>query len=105
MSFKLSLKMAGYLNAIFFIFRFIGQGLKVTYEHCQGSGVRTLNTDLSLSQVELLECLYSTDSHTTKSGAQYTEVFLVTSGLWLNNSSFFFNFIIIIMNFVVFLIN
>lgn len=55
--------------------RFIGQGLKVTYEHCQGSGVRTLNTDLSLSQVELLECLYSTDSHTTKSGAQYTELF------------------------------
>ncbi|KAI2654597.1 hypothetical protein H4Q32_011359 [Labeo rohita] len=54
--------------------RFIGQGLKVTYEHCQGSSVRTLNTDLSLSQLELLECLYSTDSHTTQSGAQYTEL-------------------------------
>uniref|UniRef100_A0A671SD89 Autophagy-related protein 2 homolog B-like n=1 Tax=Sinocyclocheilus anshuiensis TaxID=1608454 RepID=A0A671SD89_9TELE len=54
--------------------RFIGQGLKVTYEHCQGSSVRTLNTDLSLSQVELLECLYSTDSHTTQSGIQYTEL-------------------------------
>uniref|UniRef100_A0A673LXS3 Autophagy-related protein 2 homolog B-like n=1 Tax=Sinocyclocheilus rhinocerous TaxID=307959 RepID=A0A673LXS3_9TELE len=54
--------------------RFIGQGLKVTYKHCQGSSVRTLNTDLSLSQVELLECLYSTDSHTTQSGAQYTEL-------------------------------
>uniref|UniRef100_A0A672MZU1 Autophagy related 2B n=1 Tax=Sinocyclocheilus grahami TaxID=75366 RepID=A0A672MZU1_SINGR len=54
--------------------RFIGQGLEVTYEHCQGSSVRTLNTDLSLSQVELLECLYSTDSPTTQSGAQYTEL-------------------------------
>uniref|UniRef100_A0A672QL42 Autophagy related 2B n=1 Tax=Sinocyclocheilus grahami TaxID=75366 RepID=A0A672QL42_SINGR len=54
--------------------RFIGQGLKVAYEHCQGSSVRTLNTDLSLSQVELLECLYSTDSHTTQSGIQYTEL-------------------------------
>uniref|UniRef100_A0A8C2ENK8 Autophagy related 2B n=1 Tax=Cyprinus carpio TaxID=7962 RepID=A0A8C2ENK8_CYPCA len=54
--------------------RFIGQGLKVTYEHCQGSSVRTLNTDLSLSQMELLECLYSTDSHTTQSGIQYTEL-------------------------------
>ncbi|KTG34159.1 hypothetical protein cypCar_00030902 [Cyprinus carpio] len=54
--------------------RFIGQGLKVTYELCQGSSVRTLNTDLALSQVELLECLYSTDSHTTQSGAQYTEL-------------------------------
>uniref|UniRef100_A0A671RW97 Autophagy-related protein 2 homolog B-like n=1 Tax=Sinocyclocheilus anshuiensis TaxID=1608454 RepID=A0A671RW97_9TELE len=54
--------------------RLIGQGLKVTYEHCQGSSVRTLNTDLSLSQVELLECLYSTDSYTTQSGAQYTEL-------------------------------
>uniref|UniRef100_A0A8C1PA96 Autophagy related 2B n=1 Tax=Cyprinus carpio TaxID=7962 RepID=A0A8C1PA96_CYPCA len=54
--------------------RFIGQGLKVTYEHCQGSSVRTLNTDLSLSQMELLECLYSTDSNTTQSGIQYTEL-------------------------------
>ncbi|XP_051502720.1 autophagy-related protein 2 homolog B-like isoform X2 [Myxocyprinus asiaticus] len=54
--------------------RLIGQGLKVTYEHCQGSSVRLLNTDLSLSQVELLECLYCTDSHTTQNGAQYTEL-------------------------------
>ncbi len=50
----------------------------MTYEHCQGSSVRMLNTDLSLSQVELLECLYSTDSHTTQSGAQYTEVFVLS---------------------------
>ncbi|XP_057199403.1 autophagy-related protein 2 homolog B isoform X3 [Triplophysa rosa] len=54
--------------------RFIGQGLKMTYEHCQGSNVRALITDLSLNQVELLECLYSTDSHTLPSGAQYTEL-------------------------------
>lgn len=88
MAFKISLKIAENVNAIFFIFRFIGQGLKVTYEHCQGSGVRTLNTDLSLNQVELLECLYSTDSHTTKSGAQYTEVFLLTNVVCSHSSSF-----------------
>ncbi len=61
----------------------------MTYEHCQGSSVRMLNTDLSLSQVELLECLYSTDSHTTQSGAQYTEVFFcpLTNILCAQNSS------------------
>ncbi|XP_051578281.1 autophagy-related protein 2 homolog B-like isoform X1 [Myxocyprinus asiaticus] len=65
--------------------RFIGQGLKVTYEHCKGSSVRMLNTDLSLSQVELLECLYSTDSHTTQNGAEYTE--LLTFDIPASNES------------------
>uniref|UniRef100_A0A8B9M0D8 Autophagy related 2B n=1 Tax=Astyanax mexicanus TaxID=7994 RepID=A0A8B9M0D8_ASTMX len=57
--------------------RFVGQGLKVTYEHCQGSSLRTLNTDLSLSRLELLECLYPTENasiSSMQSGVQYTEV-------------------------------
>ncbi|XP_026875391.2 autophagy-related protein 2 homolog B isoform X2 [Electrophorus electricus] len=53
--------------------RFIGQGLKVTYEYCQGSGLRALNTDLSLSHMELLECLYPTESHSRRI-AHYTEL-------------------------------
>uniref|UniRef100_A0A8B9LT44 Autophagy related 2B n=1 Tax=Astyanax mexicanus TaxID=7994 RepID=A0A8B9LT44_ASTMX len=57
--------------------RFVGQGLKVTYEHCQGSSLRTLNTDLSLSRLELLECLYPTENasiSSMQSGVQYTEL-------------------------------
>ncbi|XP_047677677.1 autophagy-related protein 2 homolog B isoform X1 [Tachysurus fulvidraco] len=56
--------------------RFIGQELKVTYEHCQGSSLRTLSTDLSLRRMELLECLYPSESHgsTVQSGVQYTEL-------------------------------
>ncbi|XP_076833949.1 LOW QUALITY PROTEIN: autophagy-related protein 2 homolog B [Brachyhypopomus gauderio] len=53
--------------------RFIGQGLKVTYEHCQGSGLRALSTDLSLSHMELLECLYPSESH-SRGATQYTEL-------------------------------
>lgn len=56
--------------------RFVGQGLKVTYEHCQGSSLRTLSTDLSLTHMELLECLYPTENSGTSTmhGVQYTEV-------------------------------
>uniref|UniRef100_A0A670ZVP6 Autophagy related 2B n=1 Tax=Pseudonaja textilis TaxID=8673 RepID=A0A670ZVP6_PSETE len=43
--------------------RFIGTGLKVSYEQRQRSTSHCLNTDLSIRQMELLECLYSTDSH------------------------------------------
>uniref|UniRef100_A0A667Y787 Autophagy related 2B n=1 Tax=Myripristis murdjan TaxID=586833 RepID=A0A667Y787_9TELE len=40
--------------------RFVGQGLKIIYEHCQGSSLRTFSTDVSLGQMELLElCLTS----------------------------------------------
>uniref|UniRef100_A0A4W6F0E6 Autophagy related 2B n=1 Tax=Lates calcarifer TaxID=8187 RepID=A0A4W6F0E6_LATCA len=35
--------------------RFVGQGLKINYEHCQGSSLRTFSTDVSLNQVEFLE--------------------------------------------------
>ncbi|XP_034274314.1 autophagy-related protein 2 homolog B isoform X2 [Pantherophis guttatus] len=43
--------------------RFIGTGLKVSYEQRQRSASHCLNTDLSIGQMELLECLFSTDSH------------------------------------------
>ncbi|XP_066484805.1 autophagy-related protein 2 homolog B isoform X2 [Tiliqua scincoides] len=43
--------------------RFIGTGIKVSYEQRQRSSSRCLSTDLSIGQMELLECLFSTDSH------------------------------------------
>ncbi|KAM3851656.1 autophagy-related protein 2 homolog B isoform 2-T2 [Vipera latastei] len=43
--------------------RFIGTVLKVSYEQRQRSTSQCLNTDLSIGQMELLECLFSTDSH------------------------------------------
>ncbi|ETE68801.1 Autophagy-related protein 2-like B, partial [Ophiophagus hannah] len=43
--------------------RFIGTGLRVSYEQRQRSASHCLNTDLSIGQMELLECLFSTDSH------------------------------------------
>ncbi|XP_015679256.1 autophagy-related protein 2 homolog B [Protobothrops mucrosquamatus] len=43
--------------------RFIGTVLKVSYEQRQKSTSQCLNTDLSIGQMELLECLFSTDSH------------------------------------------
>lgn len=58
------------------ICRFVGQGLKVKYEHCQGASLRTFNTELSLNQMELLECLFSseTGNGSSQRGIQYTEV-------------------------------
>ncbi|XP_025028955.1 autophagy-related protein 2 homolog B isoform X1 [Python bivittatus] len=43
--------------------RFIGTGVKVSYEQRQRLASQCLNTDLSIGQMELLECLFSTDSH------------------------------------------
>lgn len=56
--------------------RFVGQGLKVKYEHCQGASLRTYNTELSLNQMELLECLFSSETGNggSQRGIQYTEV-------------------------------
>uniref|UniRef100_A0A4W6F250 Autophagy related 2B n=1 Tax=Lates calcarifer TaxID=8187 RepID=A0A4W6F250_LATCA len=42
--------------------RFVGQGLKINYEHCQGSSLRTFSTDVSLNQVEFLELFLTTFS-------------------------------------------
>ncbi|XP_062325883.1 autophagy-related protein 2 homolog B-like isoform X2 [Osmerus eperlanus] len=56
--------------------RFVGQDLKVSYEHCQGSSLRTFSTDVSLGQMELLECLFPSEnlSSASQRRAQYTEL-------------------------------
>uniref|UniRef100_A0A3P9CZT1 Autophagy related 2B n=1 Tax=Maylandia zebra TaxID=106582 RepID=A0A3P9CZT1_9CICH len=38
--------------------RFVGQGLKLNYDHWQGSNLRTFSTDITLNQMEFLECLF-----------------------------------------------
>ncbi|XP_068607676.1 autophagy-related protein 2 homolog B [Brachionichthys hirsutus] len=56
--------------------RFVGQGLNINYEHCQGSNLRTFSTDVSLNQMEFLECLFPSDaiSGGSQRGIQYTEL-------------------------------
>uniref|UniRef100_A0A3P9NZV4 Autophagy related 2B n=1 Tax=Poecilia reticulata TaxID=8081 RepID=A0A3P9NZV4_POERE len=56
--------------------RFVGQGLKINYEHCQGSNLRTFRTDISLSQMEFVECLFPSEPPVggNHRGIQYTEV-------------------------------
>lgn len=56
--------------------RFVGQGLKMNYEHCQGASLRTFSTEVSLNQMELLECLFSSETGNggSQRGIQYTEV-------------------------------
>uniref|UniRef100_A0A8C7DGB8 Autophagy related 2B n=1 Tax=Oncorhynchus kisutch TaxID=8019 RepID=A0A8C7DGB8_ONCKI len=51
-------------------------GMKVTYEHCQGSSLHSFSTDVSLGQMELLECLFPSEAQRGVSlrGVQYTEV-------------------------------
>ncbi len=59
-----------------YICRFVGQGLKINYEHCQGSSLRTFSTDVSLNQMEFLECLFPSEAVRggSQRGIQYTEV-------------------------------
>lgn len=54
----------------------MGQGLKIFYEHCQGSSLRTFSTDVSLRQMEFLECLFPSEGVPggSQKGIQYTEV-------------------------------
>ncbi|XP_019375449.1 PREDICTED: autophagy-related protein 2 homolog B [Gavialis gangeticus] len=52
--------------------RFIGSGIKVSYEQRQRSASRCCSTDLSIGQMELLECLFSTDTHSVQ--PHYTEL-------------------------------
>ncbi|XP_045572132.1 autophagy-related protein 2 homolog B isoform X4 [Salmo salar] len=56
--------------------RCVAQGMKVTYEHCQSSSLRTFSTDMSLRHMELLECLFPSESQSGASprGVQYTEL-------------------------------
>lgn len=52
--------------------RFLGLGMKLTYEQRQGSSVRSLNTDVTLGLLEVLECLFPSDAGSAV--PQYTEV-------------------------------
>ncbi|OXB64313.1 hypothetical protein ASZ78_010697 [Callipepla squamata] len=52
--------------------RFIGTGIKVSYEQRQRSASRSFSTDLSIGNMEFLECLFSTDSHSIQ--PHYTEL-------------------------------
>ncbi|XP_061751316.1 autophagy-related protein 2 homolog B-like isoform X1 [Nerophis ophidion] len=61
--------------------RFVGQGLKIIYEHCQGFTLRTFSTDVSLDQMELLECLFQSENviNGSQKGIQYTELLTFTT--------------------------
>ncbi|KAM9067495.1 autophagy-related protein 2 homolog B isoform X1 [Sarcophilus harrisii] len=52
--------------------RFIGTGIKVSYEQRQRSASQYFSTDILVGQMELLECLFPTDSHTVST--HYTEL-------------------------------
>lgn len=58
------------------ICRFVVQGLKISYEHCKGSSLRTFNTNVSLNQLEFLECLFPSEGFggDFQRDIQYTEV-------------------------------
>ncbi|KAH0521061.1 Autophagy-related protein 2-like protein B [Microtus ochrogaster] len=52
--------------------RFIGTGIKVSYEQRQRSASRHFSTDMSIEQMEFLECLFPTDFHSVP--PHYTEL-------------------------------
>ncbi|CAH6851094.1 autophagy-related protein 2 homolog B isoform X2 [Phodopus roborovskii] len=52
--------------------RFIGTAIKVSYEQRQRSASRHFSTDMSIGQMELLECLFPTDFHSVP--PHYTEL-------------------------------
>ena len=60
------------LKCFIFYDRFIGTGIKVSYEQRQRSASRYFSTDMSIGQMELLECLFPTDFHSVP--PHYTEV-------------------------------
>uniref|UniRef100_A0A8C3YSD8 Autophagy related 2B n=1 Tax=Catagonus wagneri TaxID=51154 RepID=A0A8C3YSD8_9CETA len=57
--------------------RFIGTGIKLSYEQRQKSASRYFNTDMSIGQMELLECLFPTDFHSVP--PHYTELLMFHS--------------------------
>ncbi|XP_036887104.1 autophagy-related protein 2 homolog B isoform X2 [Sturnira hondurensis] len=57
--------------------RFIGTGLKVSYEQRPRSASRQFSTDLSIGRMELLECLFPTDSRSLS--PHYTELLMFHS--------------------------
>lgn len=64
----------------FFYGRFLGTGVKVSYEQRQRSASRHFSTDMSIEQMEFLECLFPTDFHSVP--PHYTEVNVGHSPGW-----------------------
>ncbi|ELW47207.1 Autophagy-related protein 2 like protein B [Tupaia chinensis] len=60
------------LKGLVFNHRFIGTGIKVSYEQRQRSTFRYFSTDMSIGQMECLECLFPTDFHSVP--PHYTEL-------------------------------
>ncbi|KAM9354502.1 autophagy-related protein 2 homolog B [Pholidichthys leucotaenia] len=56
--------------------RFVGQCLKINYEYCQGSSMQTISTDISLNNMDLLECLFPSEALIggSQRDIQYTEL-------------------------------
>lgn len=54
--------------------RFIGTGIKVSYEQRQRSAARCVSTDVSVGDMELVECLFPTDSQSVP--PHYTELLM-----------------------------
>ncbi|XP_063039529.1 autophagy-related protein 2 homolog B-like isoform X2 [Engraulis encrasicolus] len=52
--------------------RLVGEGVSVSYEHTHSSSVRRVNSEVSFRQMDIRECLFSTETHTHT--AQYTEL-------------------------------
>lgn len=52
--------------------RFIGTGIKISYEQRQRSASRYFSTDVSIGQMEFLECLFPSDFHSVP--PHYTEL-------------------------------
>ncbi|XP_035117304.1 autophagy-related protein 2 homolog B isoform X3 [Callithrix jacchus] len=57
--------------------RFIGTGIKVSHEQRQRSAARYFSTDMSIGQMEFLECLFPTDFHSVP--PHYTELLMFHS--------------------------
>ncbi|XP_043930581.1 autophagy-related protein 2 homolog B [Protopterus annectens] len=52
--------------------RFLSTNIKIVYEQRQSTNSRWFSTDIAVGEMELLECLFPTDSHSVPS--QYTEL-------------------------------
>ncbi|XP_029453756.1 autophagy-related protein 2 homolog B isoform X3 [Rhinatrema bivittatum] len=65
--------------------RFMGIGIKVSHEQRQRSSSRYFSTDMAIGQMELLECLFPTDSHSFP--PQYTELLTFDNGKETDSNS------------------
>nr|KAF6499082.1 hypothetical protein HJG59_001159 [Molossus molossus] len=68
---------------VFNIWRYYCTGIKVSYEQRQRSASRYFSTDMSIGQMELLECLFPTDFHSVS--PHYTELLTFHSKEWTDS--------------------